>query len=111
MQNQMQNYLTKNNIKYNIVGINNSYKFELNNITFIYEIVGCYNYHYLKIYVPSQIFEKIYEMLEEIITLIGVIENMDIYKYEGVYKNFDEIINVLGIIKFGKRYRWIKSAI
>jgi len=107
----MQKYLVEHNIKYSIVGINNSYKFELYNITFIYEVGGCYNYHYLTIYVPSLIFEKIYEILEETIPLIGVIENMNIYKYKGIYKNFDEIINVMSIIKFGKRYKWIKSAI
>ena len=37
----MEKYLTDCNIKYKIIGINNSYKFELNDITFIYCVGGC----------------------------------------------------------------------
>jgi hypothetical protein len=107
----MEKYLTDCNIKYKIIGINNSYKFELNDITFIYCVGGCKDYHHLTMYVSSPIFEKIMGILEGIIPLIGVIENINIYKYEGYYKTFNEIVNILGIIQFGKRYKWIKATL
>ena len=107
----MEKYLTDCNIKYKIIDINNSYKFELNDITFIYCIGGCCDYHHLTMYVSSTIFEKIFETLEGLIPLIGVIENMDVYKYRGYYKTFNEIINILGIIQFGKRYKWTKAVL
>lgn len=103
----MQKYLTDSNIQYKIIGINKSYSFEFNDMTFIYYVSGCY-YHCLTIYVPSIIFEKMYGILEGIISLTGVIETMNIYKYTGQYNTFDEINYVLNIIKFGNKYNWIK---
>lgn len=107
----MEKYLTDCNIKYKIVDINNSYKFELNDIAFIYWVGGCSNYHHLTMYVSSAIFEKMFGTLEGIIPLIGVIENINIYKYKGYYKTFNEIANILGIIQFGKKYKWMKAAL
>lgn len=101
----METYLTDNKIEYKIIGINNSYKFVLNDVTFIYYIAGCYNYHHLTMYIPPEIFEKTFQMLEEIISLIGVIEDMNIYKYKGCYETFYDIINILNIIQFGKKYQ------
>lgn len=105
----MEKYLTEQNITYKIIGIRKRCKFEMNEMTFIYENGGPYNYHFLIIYVPLKTFEKIYNALEGTIPLIGFVDTMNIYKCEGEYKTFYEILQVLNIIKFGKRCNWIKT--
>ena len=103
----MEEYLITHNLPYKIIGIKNSYKFELNNIIFVYDMNTIY--HHLIIYVPSSIIEKVFKKLEGIIPLIGIIESMNIYKYVGYYESFNEILNIFGFIEYGKRYKWMKS--
>ena len=88
-------FLQENDIGYKIIGINNTYKFELPGAVFYYKISGVKNYHHLIMYVSTETFEKKYSLLENKIKLLGVIDTMNTYKYEEYYKNLDSVINII----------------
>lgn len=102
----MNKFLQVNNVEYNIIGIyNNIYKFEINDISIyctIYENKKNYhkNYYTIIIYVPQEINEIKYELLQSMkkIQLLGIIEHMNIYKYRGEYENIDEATNIIQLL-------------
>jgi hypothetical protein len=95
----MNSYLQEHNIGYKIVGINHTYKFEFSNVNFYYNVGGVKNYHHLIMYVGKEKFQILFDLLKNKIKLSGVIETMDIYKYEDYYNNINDIINIFNIIK------------
>ena len=101
----MNTFLQENNVEYKITGIyNNIYKFEINNVSIhctIYENKKNYNENYYEIiiYVPQEIYEIKYELLQSIkknkIKLLGIIEHMNIYKYRSEYDNVNKVIDII----------------
>lgn len=98
---KMNKFLEKNNIEYKISGIyNDIYKFELNNVTFHCKISGIkQTYYTMIVYVSQEIYEIKYNLLQSMkknkIKLLGIVEHMNIYKFEGVYDNINEAINII----------------
>lgn len=98
----MNSFLQENNIEYKIVKIyNNIYKFELNDVSIhctTYENKKNYNknYYTIIIYVPQEIYEIKYNLLQKNkIKLLGIIEHMNIYKYYVNCENIDEATNII----------------
>lgn len=98
----MNSFLQENNIEYKIVKIyNNIYKFELNDVSIhctTYENKKNYNknYYTIIIYVPQEIYEIKYNLLQKNkIKLLGIIEHMNIYKYYVKCENINEATNII----------------
>jgi hypothetical protein len=101
----MNTFLQENNVEYKITGIyNNIYKFEINNVSIhctIYENKKNYNENYYEIiiYVPQEIYEIKYELLQSMkknkIKLLGIIEHMNIYKYRSEYDDVNKVIDII----------------
>jgi len=101
----MNTFLQENNVEYKITGIyNNIYKFEINNVSIhctIYENKKNYNknYYTIIIYVPQEIYEIKYELLQSMkknkIKLLGIIEHMNIYKYCSEYDDVNKVIDII----------------
>lgn len=97
----MNKFLEENNIEYKITGIYaDTYKFELNNTTFYCKISGIKKTYYTMIvYVSQEIYEIKYNLLQSMkknkIKLLGIVEHMNIYKFEGEYDDVNKAINVI----------------
>lgn len=93
----MNKFLDQNNIEYKISGIyNDTYKFELNNVTFHCKISGIkQTYYTMIVYVSQEIYEIKYNLLKNKIKLLGIVEHMNIYKFEGEYNDINKAINII----------------
>jgi hypothetical protein len=95
----METYLNKNNICYKIIPVTNTCKFKINNVQFHYSCGGIKNYHCLVVYVPITVFELMFTLLQNKIKLVGVIDSMNIYKYELNTRNIEDVLNVVHMFR------------
>lgn len=93
----MNKFLEENCIEYKITGINrHTYKFELNDVTIHCNIGGIKKTYYTMIvYVPQEIYEMKYNLLKNKIKLLGIIDCMNIYKFQSEYENINEAKEII----------------